>query len=356
MSQPRLIPTMTEFTARFESWPSCALSLSLHFLRMAEEFPSDDAWIRETRASLDPSLKEALEVLDAIGILKKLAIRLLAHNAIDQSVPQFIDWIDGLEADYLGELLANASGRKKDTRSAESGIRRTKGGVNDTLAAWKGVELPASVWERVDTLRAEPGELRAFLVEVLRRFWSEHGEADRAACAVVIERELERQRAANRPRTFDELFTDLVGRRPAVGASDFEGIEEIIAVPACHLGPYVVATQVDEPRPALILTYEPGRVASRGRYEPGAVLPASLFRALGDETRLQILRFLQSGERYGGEIVEHCGLSQPSISRHLRLLAAEGLIGVRREGGTKYYRLNPETFAIIARSIEHLGK
>ena len=57
-----------------------------------------------------------------------------------------------------------------------------------------------------------------------------------------------------------------------------------------------------------------------------------LRRALADETRLKILYFVSTGERFGGDIVTHLGLSQPGVSRHLRLLTASGLLRVRQEG------------------------
>lgn len=70
---------------------------------------------------------------------------------------------------------------------------------------------------------------------------------------------------------------------------------------------------------------------------------ASLFKAIGDPTRQQILLLLEKGERSVNEIVEHFKLSQPTISRHLGVLHQAGLISRRRDGQRVVYSLKPES-------------
>jgi len=72
-----------------------------------------------------------------------------------------------------------------------------------------------------------------------------------------------------------------------------------------------------------------------------------VFRALSDPTRRQILQELRGGELAAGEIVERFRISGPSISRHLSVLAAAGLVSSRREANRILYRLEPETLAHV---------
>lgn len=65
------------------------------------------------------------------------------------------------------------------------------------------------------------------------------------------------------------------------------------------------------------------------------------FAALADPTRTEILATLAAGERTAGEIGARFALSQPSISRHLRVLREAGLVAVRPEGQRRVYRLDP---------------
>ncbi|MEN8183643.1 MAG: metalloregulator ArsR/SmtB family transcription factor [Myxococcota bacterium] len=65
------------------------------------------------------------------------------------------------------------------------------------------------------------------------------------------------------------------------------------------------------------------------------------FAALSDPTRRRILEILAEGDRSVGEIVAEFSMSQPAISRHLRLLREAGLVSRRGEGPRRLYRLDP---------------
>lgn len=67
-----------------------------------------------------------------------------------------------------------------------------------------------------------------------------------------------------------------------------------------------------------------------------------LFDALGEPTRLRILRVLSGGERCVCELGSILGMSQPRISQHLKILKVAGLVTERKEGWWSHYRLNRE--------------
>jgi DNA-binding transcriptional ArsR family regulator len=66
------------------------------------------------------------------------------------------------------------------------------------------------------------------------------------------------------------------------------------------------------------------------------------FRALADPTRRAILAKLTLGEFSVNELVEPFGMSQPAISKHLRVLERAGLISRGREAQFRPSRLEPE--------------
>src|SRR5436309_15693493 len=70
----------------------------------------------------------------------------------------------------------------------------------------------------------------------------------------------------------------------------------------------------------------------------------AVFRALADETRRQILEFLRAGPRTSGEIADQFHSSWPTISRHLAVLRAGGLVVTERQGQAIYYELNTSVF------------
>jgi DNA-binding transcriptional ArsR family regulator len=73
------------------------------------------------------------------------------------------------------------------------------------------------------------------------------------------------------------------------------------------------------------------------------VTAATVFQALGEHRRLDILDLLRDGERPVGELVDHLGVSQPAVSKHLRILKQAGLVDVRADAQRRLYRIRPES-------------
>ena len=68
----------------------------------------------------------------------------------------------------------------------------------------------------------------------------------------------------------------------------------------------------------------------------------STFTIVAEPNRRAILSFLLPSERSVGEIERKLGLSQPSVSKHLRLLREAGFVESRIEAQRRVYRLRPE--------------
>jgi DNA-binding transcriptional ArsR family regulator len=68
---------------------------------------------------------------------------------------------------------------------------------------------------------------------------------------------------------------------------------------------------------------------------------ATAFDLLADPTRRRVLDALRSGERSVGELVERLEMSQPAISKQLRVLREAGLATVRVDRQRRIYRLEP---------------
>jgi DNA-binding transcriptional ArsR family regulator len=76
------------------------------------------------------------------------------------------------------------------------------------------------------------------------------------------------------------------------------------------------------------------------------------FELVAEPTRRTILDLLREGERSVGQLVDHLGLSQPGVSKHLRMLREAGLVGVRRDAQRRWYRLRPEPLTEIDAWLE----
>jgi len=75
---------------------------------------------------------------------------------------------------------------------------------------------------------------------------------------------------------------------------------------------------------------------------PRAATTADVFNAIAESRRRDILVFLADGEHAVGDIVDRLEMSQPSVSKHLRVLSDVGLVDARREGQRIFYRTNAE--------------
>ena len=72
---------------------------------------------------------------------------------------------------------------------------------------------------------------------------------------------------------------------------------------------------------------------------------SAAFAVLAEPARRQILELLRQRERPVGELVERLGLSQPGVSKHLRVLREAGLVRVRPDGQRRWYGLRAEPLA-----------
>jgi ArsR family transcriptional regulator len=77
----------------------------------------------------------------------------------------------------------------------------------------------------------------------------------------------------------------------------------------------------------------------------------SVFRALADPTRRDILRLLRDGPRTSGELAAHFPVAWATISRHLGVLKESELVLAERAGQQIVYELNTTVFAEL---VEHL--
>jgi DNA-binding transcriptional ArsR family regulator len=68
---------------------------------------------------------------------------------------------------------------------------------------------------------------------------------------------------------------------------------------------------------------------------------SDVFNAIAEAHRREILDALVEGEKAVGAIVDDLSMSQPQVSKHLRVLSEVGLVTCRAEGRRRLYRLEP---------------
>ena len=69
---------------------------------------------------------------------------------------------------------------------------------------------------------------------------------------------------------------------------------------------------------------------------------AAIFKALGDENRVRILKLLLTGEKCACVLLSSLQISQPTLSHHMKILADTGLVLGRKEGKWTHYSISAE--------------
>src|SRR5262245_18777703 len=82
-----------------------------------------------------------------------------------------------------------------------------------------------------------------------------------------------------------------------------------------------------------------------------------MFEAMGDRTRRRVVEVLGGGPRRAGELAAEAGTSAPTMSRHLRVLLAAGIVADERpadDARTRIFRLRPESMTALQAWLDQI--
>lgn len=89
-----------------------------------------------------------------------------------------------------------------------------------------------------------------------------------------------------------------------------------------------------------------GRDAKEVSFHSG--FSADVFRAIGDESRMQILDLLKENELCAGELLKSLSIVQSTLSHHMKILVESGLVTCRKQGKWSYYSINEQMLKHIS--------
>jgi DNA-binding transcriptional ArsR family regulator len=78
----------------------------------------------------------------------------------------------------------------------------------------------------------------------------------------------------------------------------------------------------------------------------------TVYEALAEPTRRRILDMLRTRPRFVGELVDALNISQPGVSKHLRVLRDVGLVRVHRDAQRRWYVLDPEPLSEVEQWLQ----
>ncbi len=81
---------------------------------------------------------------------------------------------------------------------------------------------------------------------------------------------------------------------------------------------------------------------------------ALVFKALCDENRVRIIKYLRAGEKCACRILEEISVTQPTLSHHMKILCDSGIIVGRKEGKWMYYSISEEGARIAQEYLKEI--
>ena len=336
--------------------------LSLHVLVEPKHHPLQHPWVREMRR-LSPRLKR--RVTDFSFVYRRLVPDVFCPpaDAGFRSFDEEVELVRGLEAHEIGlEFLRPLfdHGGRRDAALLESAevrahvervTRRSGGDVqlarlifDDPLElARRFTDFVEAYWR--DAFREEWERLEPQLADTV----SSAGRAIAAGGVYALVRTLA-------PRLVVDEEREEFGRQvPHDHRIEVTPENRVLFVPSAFVWPHVFVN-CDAPWP-LSVVYPPPFVSGAARPPLPSAELLRVLRALGDDTRLRALRLISERPRSTQELAPLVGISEAGLSKHLRALAAAGLVRTKREGYYVLYSLEPDRLEpLSAALLEFLGR
>lgn len=314
-----------------EARPAVDFLVSLMLDTESELLPADRAWLDESRASLSDALRRDHARLfgtspSGKGLAGALAPLVLQDTAI-RTTADVLAFAARVGARDLLAVICEDEELRVPFDVASRALDGDASLADEAVAA-----CPEVMRNAVRRLLDDPaGELRA-LRRVLRA-WAERFDRIEVRVAAMEQQDVDGRRAdLGRIPLVDFVERATGGVRWVPEPST----RRLYLSPSYFTRPY---NYVFGGRDWHMFAY-PLAESALG-VDADAVPAASirLFRALGDESRLRILRLLASGDLYLTEIAERMALSKPTVSYHLAQLRAAGLVTITEAGALTYYSL-----------------
>ena len=339
------LPTATRPTVAVAWGSAYELVLGLRMLVDTEEpesFALGPAWFDHVRAVAHGELLDTIERYSGgheitFGYLLALASETVSHDAA--SFIALLEDTPPLELRRLllgGRLRTYRGGVGDDTIDAAA--RGDDGAARALLSGCLGWQQAA--YEHV--LSLEPSEAKRLLVAACRG-WHDVvlGPEERATSRVL--RRSARAASVLAQRLPLEDLVDTLTR--GVRYAPEGGIDRVLLVPHVVSRPWAIFTEAGSTK---IVCYGAGEEHVSGDAPPDPLVAA--YKALGDETRLRLLRRLSKGPATLHELTELTGLAKSTVHGHLLVLRTGGLVVT--DLATKGYALRRETLAQSAALLE----
>ncbi len=293
---------------------------------------ADRSWLESAHREMRTLFGESLELYG--GELCVVVAGLAVDRPEVRTASQFVDLVSELDdrtvvRAILGEDLRNpelAPVVERALEGDEAAIEEYARGCDDMHPNKDRSRMTTLLFRRPESVL---GPARGILAA-----WYEHFGPLEERVLAMIERDVELRAEDRRTLAPSDLIERTTG---GVRFGSEPGVRRVILAPSYFVRPYNFLLAAEDWKLYGYPIADAALDASDPLAPPQAVV--RLHRALGDDTRLRILRLLRDRDLYLTEIAQLMELSKPTIKHHLALLRVAGLVTVTEEAGLTYYSL-----------------
>lgn len=339
MANPHLRQTVSApppFTAALEWGTGYEALLGISMFTGDERQDSYEvgkAWFARARAAASSKLVTALRSLVGTDGPRWFLLLGMVHEAGGaHDVGRLLSHIRSRRPEDV--LIALVGGRLPALRTGggQSLVKSALAGESKAAAALADRSHAGSPAIIRRLIQNGANEVKALTLEVIDR-WNREVFGPMGDNAALLAADVNARAKSARRMSAHQLI-DL-----ATGGITYEGeagIDRVLLVPSIVTRPWITISDWDSTK---VICYRAGRPGEKAGGEPDRDM-VLVYRALGDETRLRLLRELARSDRRLAELAQTLGLSKSTLHGHLAVLRAAGLIRINL-GAEKKYGLRP---------------
>jgi len=330
---------------KFRTSPVYEMLISLHVLRYPEDYPASADWVQRTLPRLTPEQTAALDSFytrfhGGMGLAE------IAEGYEDHDdVKGFLRYVENLsDTEFLWYPLGRINPQEE--------IAAVLAG-HDTLSNLiaRNDYITADQLAEFAPLFADPAGNRERLAALWRSYWHTILAAECASYRPGWERSIARGQARLThidAESFMEEIAVCSSSRQFLLDSD---VPEVWLIPSYFRATSPLSFYTDD---RVTIIYDArGAVQQQAALEHKLDDALTLSKALNDRTRLKLLGYIcrYEGAQSGAELAQALGISQPTVSRHLRILREAGILSEERVGNRVYHAVNLDRIAGLSDAI-----
>jgi len=298
-----------------------------------DDLPADDRrWIQTAHAEMRTMFGQSLDLHG--GDVCVMLAGLVVDRPEVRTAAQFVDLVSNLDDMTVVRMILSEDLRNPDKApTIERALAGDEAAIGEIASECDQMEH-GKQYARLKSLLVQRPESVLGPFRGVLAAWLDHFAPLEERVRAMIERDVALREGDRRSLAPADLIERTTG---GVRFGSEPGVRRVILAPSYFARPFNFLLAAEDWKLYGYPIADAALDASDPLAPPLAVI--RLHRALGDETRLRILRLLRDRDLYLTEIAQLLELSKPTISHHLALLRVAGLVTVTEEAGLTFYSL-----------------